>query len=449
MADSLKVLISAYACEPDKGSEPEVGWQWALQMARFHDVTVLTRTNNRQGVEHALESLRGRHPVPQFVYHDLSPFLMKLKRLSRSIKLYYVLWQKSARKLIQSLHERQHYDLMHHVTFAGFRYPSAIWGHGVPSIWGPVGGAESVPVQLLPWRHPVSFAHEALRNLNNVLQTASRHVLPSRARAMTVILASTPEMQRAFAKFGFAAELMPTIGLRTQELPYRPRRVSEGPLKLLFVGNIITLKGVDLALDALKASATDATFTLVGSGNYLPAVKKLAQNLGLGNRVNFRGRLPREEVLRMYSQHDVFVFPSLHDTGGYAVIEAMFNELTVICLDCGGPAVAVRAGCGIKVPLDSRPILITNLAAAIRHYDRDRSAVLADGKNARDIVLNFYDWDKKGEQMNECYLAAVSNHKSRESSKSTQQSSGMSAGIANSLHRSFSVRGLPLIDHAV
>ena len=51
--------------------------------------------------------------------------------------------------------------------------------------------------------------------------------------------------------------------------------------------------------------------------------------------------------------------------------------------------------------------------------------------------------------MNECYLAAVSNHKSREPSKSTQQSSGMSAGIANSLHRRFSVRGLPLIDHAV
>src|SRR5207302_640267 len=103
-------------------------------------------------------------------------------------------------------------------------------------------------------------------------------------------------------KFGFHAELMPAIGLRMEELPYRPRRVSEGPLKLFFVGNIITLKGIDLALEALKASEVDATFTLVGSGNYLPAVKKLAQKLGLGNRVNFRRRLPREEVLGMYSQ---------------------------------------------------------------------------------------------------------------------------------------------------
>ena len=449
MADRLKVLISAYACEPNKGSEPEVGWQWALQMARFHDVTVLTRANNRPGIEHALESLRSRQPVPQFVYHDLGPFLMKFKRHSRTIKLYYLLWQKSARELIQRLHDLHHYDLMHHVTFAGFRYPSAIWGHGVPCIWGAVGGVESVPVRLLPWRHPVSLAHEALRNINNVLQTASHRVLPSRARATTVILASTPEMQRAFAKFGFAAELMPTIGLKTQELPHRPRLVSDGPLELLFVGNIITLKGIDLALDALKVSGTDATFTLVGSGNYLPAVKKRVEKLGLGNRVSFAGRLPREQVLRIYPQHDVFVFPSLHDTGGYAVIEAMFNELPVICLDCGGPAVAVRAGCGIKLPIGSRTTLITELAAAIRHYDRDRSAILADGKTAREMVLNFYDWDKKGEQMNERYLAAVSKPKSVESSNTGQRYSGVSGDIANFHHRMFSVRGLPIINHAV
>src|SRR5438552_9256700 len=104
MAQRLKVLISAYACEPNKGSEPEVGWQWALQMARFHDVMVLTRANNRAPIEQALESLRGQQPLPQFVYHDGNGFLLKWKRRLRTIKLYYVLWQKSARELIERLH---------------------------------------------------------------------------------------------------------------------------------------------------------------------------------------------------------------------------------------------------------------------------------------------------------------------------------------------------------
>ncbi len=129
MAQRLKVLMSAYACEPNQGSEPEVGWQWALQMARFHEVTVLTRANNRAGIEAGLASLGDRQPRPRFVYHDRHPFLMAMKRRWKTIQLYYLLWQKSARGVIERLHQAHQYDLMHHVTFAGFRYPVAVWGH--------------------------------------------------------------------------------------------------------------------------------------------------------------------------------------------------------------------------------------------------------------------------------------------------------------------------------
>src|SRR3954468_6504356 len=100
MAQRLKVLISAYACEPGKGSEPEVGWQWSLQMARFHDVTVLTRANNGPAIEGALAHLRGHQPLPRFVYHDRHKLLLGVKRRLGSVQLYYLLWQRSARRLI-------------------------------------------------------------------------------------------------------------------------------------------------------------------------------------------------------------------------------------------------------------------------------------------------------------------------------------------------------------
>src|SRR3954463_16136226 len=132
MPQRLKVLISAYACEPGKGSEPEVGWQWALQMARFHDVTVLTRGNNRPVTEPALEGLKGKQPLPHFVYHDRGPGLLEFKRLCKAHKIYYLLWQRSAREVVARLHEVHRFDLMHHVTFAAFRYPIAVWGHGAP-----------------------------------------------------------------------------------------------------------------------------------------------------------------------------------------------------------------------------------------------------------------------------------------------------------------------------
>jgi glycosyltransferase involved in cell wall biosynthesis len=407
MSQRLKVLMCAYACEPGKGSEPEVGWQWALQMARFHDVTVVTRANNRPAIEAALQTLRSRQPVPIFVYHDRGPIFLELKRRFKAIKLYYLLWQKSAWEVVEYLHKVHQYDLVHHVTFATFRYPTAIWGHGVPSIWGPIGGIESIPTPLLPWHHPGSLLFEALRNFNNLVHATPFHVLPQRARATTLVLASTPEMQRVFEKLGFAARLMPTIGLNPAEMPPLSRREPGGPLKLLFVGNIITLKGVDLALEALKASQTNATFTLIGNGNYLDTARTQVKRLGLEAQVTFAARLPREEALKAYADYDVFVLPSLHDTGGYSVIEAMFNELPVICLDCGGPAVAVEAGCGTKVPLGARAQVIAGLAAAIRRYDTDRTAVQIEGKSARAVVLRKYEWDSKGAEMSKCYLDAV------------------------------------------
>ena len=443
MSQRLKVLMSAYACEPGKGSEPEVGWQWALQMARYHDVTVLTRANNQPAIEQALAVLRGRQPLPTFIYHDRGPLVLDLKRRTKAVKLYYLLWQRSARDLVAQLHATNHYDLLHHVTFAGFRYPVAIWGHGAPCLWGPIGGIESIPFGLLPWHHLRSLIYEVLRNANNLLQAAPFHVLPKRARATTLILVSTREMQQTFSRLGFDSEVMQTIGLNPSEMPFQPHRPTEGPLRLLFVGNVITLKGVDLALEALQQSQTNAVLTLIGTGSYLAAAKRLVERLGLGERVKFEGRLPRAEVLKAYPRYDVCIFPSLHDTGGYAVIEAMFNELPVICLDYGGPAVVVQPGCGVKVPLGPRAAVIAGLAAAICSYDQNRAAILEHGRAARAAILREYDWDKKGAQMNERYQNAFARGVAKATPllKQNPGYSGMGS-FANFAHRLLSLVGL-------
>jgi glycosyltransferase involved in cell wall biosynthesis len=403
----LSVLLSAFACEPGIGSEPEVGWQWALQLARFHDLTVLTQARNQPAIEKQLAGPHDNQPVPRFVYHALSERVQRLRRYAFGFKLHYVLWQKSAQKVVARLNTAHHFDLMHHITFAGFRYPTAIWGHGAPSIWGPVGGAESIPPALLPWRHPASLIQEGTRNLHNLLYANRLSSLRRRARASTLLLATTGEMQRVFARCGFVAELMPTIGLRPAALPWRAHRPPLGPLKLLFVGNMQALKGIDLALEALKSSNVRATLTLVGDGAYRPEAEKLTQKLGLQKQVVFTDRLPHAQVLLLYPEYDLFVFPSLHDTGGYAVIEAMFNQLPVICLDCGGPAVAVREGCGRRIPLGPRSQVIADLGVALGWYDRNRSALVEHGQISRETVLRYYDWDRKAEQMNDYYWAAV------------------------------------------
>ncbi len=438
MAKKLKVLISAYACEPNKGSEPEVGWQWAVQMAKYHEVTVLTRTNNRAAIEKELAVMGGRQPMPEFVYHDEGPGLLWLKRRFKAIRVYYVLWQISAGRMIDELQQEHDFDVLHHVTFAGFRYRTAIWNHGVPTVWGPVGGVESIPWRLLPWKHPSALIPEVLRNVNNFIQAAPFHVLPKRAQTTTATLVSTEEMEQTFLHLGLEVTLMPTIGLNIEPMKPRAVRSAAEPLKILFVGNIITLKGIDLAIEAFKQADVNATYTLVGSGKFGDAAKRLVRRLGLEGKVIFRGRLSRVETLKLYPEYDLFLFPSLHDTGGYALIEAMACGLPAICLDCGGPRVAVKKGAGTRIPLGSRQQVIRDLATALRKYDGNRELVVEQGLAAREVIVRHYDWDKKGRSLDTIYLHAAEQKKTLAAAAETPAKSG----IGNLFSRLFPVQGL-------
>jgi glycosyltransferase involved in cell wall biosynthesis len=405
MEKRLKVLISAYACEPGKGSEPEVGWQWAVQMSRFHDITVLTRANNRPSIEGEISKISG--PTPEFVYFDLAPLLLRMKKQFRMNRAYYVWWQRAARRRVAELVQRETFDLLHHVTFATFRYETAIWSHNIPCIWGPVGGVESIPAALLPWRYPGPLFSEIIRNLDNLAQRAARGVLRNRAKSSNLVLVSTRQMRDAFSNVGVSTELMPTIGLKTATFPVPTRSVSIRPLRLLYVGNLIPLKGLDFGLKALKVSGTNARLTLIGSGPFRKHLEELTEKLGLKDHVEFRGRVPREQALMAYKDFDVCLFPSLHDTGGYTVIEAMCNAMPTICLAAGGPETALQHGGGMSVPLGSRAGVVRGLAEAIRLYDADRERVLRDGQVARRSVELNYDWAQKAQRMHEFYLKAV------------------------------------------
>lgn len=407
MGRRLKVLISAYACEPNKGSEPEVGWQWALQMARFHEVTVITRADNRPVIEKELELLRGHRPLPSFVYFDLPGWVVRVKERLRAVGWYYSLWQRRARRLIRRLHRQHHFDLIHHVTFAGFRYPTAVWGHGVPCIWGPIGGMENIPLNLLPLDYPKAWLRGLARNFGNWSQSLPFNRLYFRARRSSLVLAATPETERCLKALKIPARLLPAVGISGDCDAGRARREPTGPLRLLFVGRMVGLKGICLALPALKESATDAVFTLIGDGGYVPYARKLAQRLGLADRVVFRGKLTRAETLRSYSDHDVLLFPSLHESGGFAVLEAMVNALPVICLDRGGPGLSVQPNCGFKISAGRRRRVIHDLAEAIRFYDRHRDLLRQHGERARALTLRDYAWDRKGELMNEIYQQLV------------------------------------------
>src|SRR6185437_12063651 len=168
----MKILLSAYACEPGKGSEPGVGWNWALELARQgHDVTVLTRANNAQTIAPALSRMK---TLPlRFVYYDLPKWMKWWKEGGRGIHLYYELWQFGVYCVARRLTRSEKFDVVHHLTFGVFRQPSWLGYLGIPLVLGPLGGGDTTPALLKRSLPPRARLLESLRSLWKRLAASS------------------------------------------------------------------------------------------------------------------------------------------------------------------------------------------------------------------------------------------------------------------------------------
>lgn len=406
----LKVLMSAYACEPNRGSEPGVGWNWAVQAARFHEVWVLTRANNREVIEAEL----AKHPQPNlhFIYHDLPRWAKWWKRGNRGVNLYAYLWQLTAIPTVGRAHASFGFDIAHHVTLVSFRHPSALAWCGIPYIWGPVAGGEEAPRSFYSIYGKRGALEQALRSMSNTLARVDPLVRRT-ARGAAIVFAATPDTARILN----SAPIEPAIGMMEDTIPPRPPQTGLRPLRLLYVGNLLYLKGIQLALPAVahaKAQGGECTLTLVGDGRFRSDLERSVQELGIDDIVEFRGKLRLEDVNDLYQDYDVFLFPSLRDSGGLAVLEAMASGLPVICVDLGGPGLSVTNDTGVRVEARTPSQVIQDLATAILQYANDPQLIDTHGQAGRERVRREYAWSRKGELLYRLYSCVVRQNLSRE-----------------------------------
>lgn len=410
-AERVKVLVTAFACSPDAGSEPGIGWGWVRALADVCDLTVLTTTCNRAGVE-AYQA--GNEPIAaRFVYEDVSSLSARLNRKAKSkagVLVRLVLWQHRIKKLIRRMVREHPYQIVHHLTLGAFRMPFSVTGHGVPSVVGPVGGCEIFPPHLLPEGETKIRLREQIRNA--ITSVHERYGIGlTRYRGADLTLSCTKEMKQVFAKWGVSSPVFPNIGMHHEQVRSEPKQYRkigrEDGLKLLFVGNLLYWKGLELAALALQSMPDNVTLCCVGAGADRDAFESLINRLGLTRRVELLGAVPRDELLKIYAAYDVFLFPSLHDSGGMVVIEAMRAGLPVICLNAGGPGISVTSECGRVVPLGAKRDVVARLRNAIIHYVEHHQDIAVHGENARKRVLEYYDWSKNALRMVGYYESVV------------------------------------------
>lgn len=346
----MNILLSAFACDPEFGSDEEVGWQWACELARQgHPTWVLTRASHRAAIERAAL----REPLPQglqFLYVDAPRLQAWLARISPRNHLYYGWWQLLAYRRARELLKTQAIDVVHHVTWVSFRQPSYLGALGLPFVFGPLAGGDELPAGYARRFSRRQRLVEALRVALNRLVRWDPRMRWAFAHADRLYLTSPAHLPLLPAAARAKACVELAIG---STLPAPPPQARPKPgLRLLFVGRAIGLKGLDYGLEALARARHHQpalSLTVVGDGPELARWQALARELGLDGAVRWQGWLPRDQVLGLYAEHDALLCPSLRDSGGFVVLEALQRGVPVICFKLGGPGVMVDATVGAAV----------------------------------------------------------------------------------------------------
>jgi len=406
----MKILVSAYACEPHRGSEPGVGWAWVELMSTFAEVTVLTRSNNRTAIEKAAADHAWVGSV-RWVYHDLPGWAMTLKRSTGLVQPYYAAWQHTARRILGSLVDEQRPDLVHHLTFGTYWMPFATDRLKLPVVIGPVGGAEAPPVSFVVDDFG-AFAFEASR----FIARAVLERLPLTRRPVSnsaLCIAKARETARRLTHMGAHEVIVRSEVVMPDSMQSQPAaHGSHAELVIVSVCRLVHLKGIQLALRAIASVRNDMPefrYVLVGDGPYRRKLEKLVSDLNLADIVSFVGEVTRERALEYLADADLFLHPSLHDSGGWACIEAMWSGVPVICLDIGGPANQVVAATGRKVELTTPDQTVLDLGASILDLALDSHSRASMSLAAKSRVGDQYSRDAQRDWLVGAYSKAL-NH---------------------------------------
>ncbi|PWT79264.1 MAG: hypothetical protein C5B58_14010 [Acidobacteria bacterium] len=360
----MKILMSAFTCAPGYGSEAAIGWNMALETARLgHEVVVLTDNAFQADIERELAA----GTLPANLRFDIfTPgWLEKIRNKgltwgfhSLTWFLVSVLWQFCALFRARARYKQADFDLIHHVSFSGIRHPTLLTRLGLPTVIGPLGGGEKVPMRLrktFPWK---DWCFELLRDAHNWTLRADPITRFAFRDAKLIFLRTGASLVAVPPRYRNKVHIDVGLGIEgtTPESETAPRQPGES-FRLFYAGRLLMWKGVHLAIRALasaRAQNVDATLTIVGGGPARRHLEKLVRRLGISDHVTWRGGVSHQELLGMYGANHALLFPSLRDPGGTVILEAWAHGLPVICLGLGGPGKMVDPTCGRVVPVANR-----------------------------------------------------------------------------------------------
>ncbi len=399
----MRIALVGHACSPILGSEPGITWNWAASLAKLHDVTLFAHPQYRAAVDAEL----AQRPIERLKLEWIDTTSRfdpwKPQKSERGIRIHYRLWQSTALRVLRGFAEKKPFDLVHHVSWGSLQQPPVAWKLGLPFVWGPVGGGQTWPKPFMGFATTGRTA-ERLRTLLVKLTRWNPLVIRAARHADLILAINRETAQTLTGLHTRRVELLTDYGIQEDWLSH-PRGAGSpaGGLSMLWGGRCEPRKGLPLILEAMaKIPNPNIRLTAAGDGPCLESWQEQAKALGLGERVKFVGRVPWTQMAELFSACDVLLFPSLRDSQGTIVLEAMARGMPLITLDHQGVGTIVPPEAGIKVPVTTPAPTIEGLAAAMRTMADDPQARAAMGRAAARCAAE-NTWGKRAERMTVLY----------------------------------------------
>jgi glycosyltransferase involved in cell wall biosynthesis len=390
------------------GSVSRIGWEWYTRLAERIPVTLVTHSRNRSVIEQA----GGARPGSDILFVDTEWFAGPLYRLAARLfprsphatfllsSLDFFVYDRAAeRQLRVRQRQGERWDLVHAVTPVSPVAATRLHRLGLPLLVGPWnGGLGVLPAFATIMRQDASWVYP-LRRLGRLADAwigTTRHA----ATIFTATQATHAALPRSrhprcvpMLENGVDLKIF-----RPTAWPVAPSVTQ--PLHLVFIGRLAPFKGVSLLLRAVAQVRGDfpVQLTVLGDGPMAQAWRREARDLGIAEMVDFYGAGNVAEVAEQLRQSHVMCLPSVRESGGAVLLEAMACARPVLAVAFGGPAEIVDETVGRVVPPTSPEDVVEGFARAFHDIVRHPDAWRQRGEEGRRRAEQRYDWELKIDQ---------------------------------------------------
>ena len=405
----MNILLGVYACEPNKGSEPEVGWQMVNEIAKImpnDTIYAITKANNKEAIEQEnyLENIK-------FFYYTPPKWFTFWKKGGRGIRTYYYIWMIGAVLYLKK--QKISFDIVHHITFVNDWLPSffsLLKRKENIFIWGPIGSNDPInPIFLDGIK--ILLAEQIKVFFRFLFRVVDPWFYYCKTKADCIIGIN----ENVFHKLNLKTEKCfiaePAIGMKKNFVELiEIKDKKRDTFKIISVGRLVYIKNFRLTILSFakflenNPNLKNIQLQIIGDGEDRKSLERFVKKLNIEKYVEFIGKVERKEVLEKFSEADLFLFPTL-ENAGFVILEAMSYALPVIAMDYGGPQQFIKHYTKEQLvyATQSYEEIVNTLAFNIERLYKNRAMRKKIGYQNRQDVIDNFTWEAKAKKIKKIY----------------------------------------------